>query len=175
LKKLVLVAHPDDETLWAGGWIIQNPGCDVVCCSIPRREPMRAYEFFEAVRTLGGYPKLMPFVEPGPSEPLKIKFPDICDYDVICTHSKKGEYGHVHHMNVHDFVAERLTKNQRCLTFGYGKGASVLMLDTVTYKTKMKALACYKTHMGTQTKCEALKKRYPICTKTEETFNVFQV
>ena len=95
MNKAVVVAHPDDETLWASS---QCEGADVICCTVPYRDPERAIKFFEAVRILGGYPILIPFQE-SIGEPIPhLREVDLSRYDTVVTHNADGEYGHLHHI-----------------------------------------------------------------------------
>ena len=124
----VVVAHPDDETLWAGSFINAHPGITVICCTVPRRDPERAIRFFDACRVLGAFPVLIPFVEPDPT--LHIDHLDLISldwFDFVVTHNSNGEYGHVHHKDVHDYVMSEA--DCPVYTFGYnhpgGKGFAV--------------------------------------------------
>ena len=177
---LCLVAHPDDETLWAGGSIIRyimlGRQVTVICCSIPRRpsEIMRAYEYFEACRILGAFAKLFPYTETGPSEhlPIRITPKELNQYKLILTHGPKGEYGHQHHKDLFQFV--RINAKVPFHTFGFGGGDVKIPLTATVFSQKMAALKCYQAHMTGQSKVEALKKRYPICVSQVETFDIWE-
>ena len=42
MKSVCVVAHPDDETLFAAGAIIRSGGdWTVICCSTPESDPIR--------------------------------------------------------------------------------------------------------------------------------------
>src|SRR4030042_2372337 len=50
----VIVAHPDDETLWAGGFILTNPEVKWTVVTICRKSDTdRAPKFFKALEELG--------------------------------------------------------------------------------------------------------------------------
>lgn len=159
----VIVAHPDDETIWAGGLIASFPGCwTVIACSIPRTDPIRAWKFFDACEMLGARGRLLPYAEGGPSEPLKnLEQVEFDEFDVVVTHNAKGEYGHEHHKQVHRFVAG---KRGEFFTFGYGQAGSICFeLSNVAQRQKYAALQCYN-HVSTsdgKPKWEALLERYP--------------
>lgn len=111
-RRVVVVAHPDDEVLWAGGLILSNPGdWLVICCSIPIRDPVRAWLFYEACRRLGAVGQVMPFPETNAlkREPLPhlMHLPDLSGFDVIVTHGARGEYGNVHHIQLHSAITTR--------------------------------------------------------------------
>jgi pentatricopeptide repeat protein len=49
----VIVAHPDDETLWAGGTILSHPMWNCFIVSLCRgNDPDRALRFYEALKIL---------------------------------------------------------------------------------------------------------------------------
>ena len=63
MKRAIVVAHPDDEVLWAGGLPLRFPGdWTVVCCSTPAKDPVRAEHFFDACDVLGVKGKIFPFL-----------------------------------------------------------------------------------------------------------------
>jgi LmbE family N-acetylglucosaminyl deacetylase len=134
----VVVAHPDDETLWCGGWIARFKP-DVICCTVPRRDPERAIRFFDAVRELGGYPILIPFVEPEPNELIQhLDALDLSRYSSILTHGEDGEYGHLHHKQVNAYVKEHA--DCPVVTFG---GDYEIVLTESEQERKRTALECY--------------------------------
>lgn len=158
----VVVAHPDDETLWAGVLISSNKGAfDVICCTVPRRDPDRAIRFAYAVKELGGYPVLVPFVEPNPDRDIQhLDAVDLSPYDLIVTHNSKGEYGHLHHRNVHDYVRD--SRARRIFTFGYGGGEHEIVNEG---DDKERALRCYDHKSpadGGVPKWQALLNKYPV-------------
>jgi pentatricopeptide repeat protein len=49
----VIVAHPDDETLWAGGTILSHPSWNCFIVSVCRRNDFeRASKFYKALKVL---------------------------------------------------------------------------------------------------------------------------
>jgi hypothetical protein len=49
----IIVAHPDDETLWAGGTILNHPSwkCFIICLC-RKNDPDRAPRFYKALHVL---------------------------------------------------------------------------------------------------------------------------
>ena len=136
-RKLMVVAHPDDETLWGGGLILRYPGnWTVVACSTPMADPVRAEKFLAAIERLGATGSVLPFLETFSSR-LSVDV-DVTGYDVVVTHGPEGEYGHPHHIQVHHAVAARATG--RLLTFG---GPCPIELTTAERAAKLHALKAY--------------------------------
>ena len=49
----LIVAHPDDETLWAGGTVLQNPLCSWFIVSLCRgSDPDRSPKFYKVLKAL---------------------------------------------------------------------------------------------------------------------------
>jgi hypothetical protein len=163
-KTAVVVAHPDDEVLWSGGLLARHSGLDVICCSIPYRDPERALCFFRAMKFLGHHPFLLPFSEQNGTTPLAhLGLLDLDSYDTIITHNATGEYGHLHHKQVHEHIAKTFNGNIYC--FGFGSGDVVVNLTAVERDKRMTALKCYDNKSGTDgglKKWDALLKKYDI-------------
>jgi len=97
----VIVAHPDDETLWAGGTILSHPSWKVFIVCLSRGiDTERAPRFIKALQDLkaGG---IMGDMDDGPEQiPLPEKETEraIMDllplrhYDLVITHNLTGEY-----------------------------------------------------------------------------------
>jgi hypothetical protein len=106
----VIVAHPDDETLWAGGTILNHPFCDwyVVCLS-RGNDIDRAPKFYNTLKALHAN-GVMGFVDDGPDQipldilELKRTIIDLLppkSFDIVMTHNPSGEYTkHLRHEEV---------------------------------------------------------------------------
>jgi LmbE family N-acetylglucosaminyl deacetylase len=100
-KCAVIVAHPDDETLWAGGLMLMHPGVKWTVVTICRKSDAdRAPKFFKALEEFGasGY---MGDLDDGPEQDaldngeVQRTIMELlpCDrFEVIITHSVVGEY-----------------------------------------------------------------------------------
>ncbi len=106
-SKLMIVAHPDDETIWGGAHLLD--GGYLVVCITNGYNTRRADEFRKAVEQSGNTPLIL-------SYPDKIFFKrddwsdskekiesdislimSVKHWDIAVTHNPKGEYGHIHH------------------------------------------------------------------------------
>jgi LmbE family N-acetylglucosaminyl deacetylase len=97
----VIVAHPDDETLWAGGTILSHPAwnCFIIC--LCRKSDLeRATKFLKTLKILRSE-GIMGDLDDGPNQhPLNeneleqtiLKLLPAKHFDLIITHSPNGEY-----------------------------------------------------------------------------------
>ena len=130
--KLMIVAHPDDEVLWGGGHLYDK-GYLVVCVTNGRNK-VRSQEFKDVVTASGNecimleYPDKVrgkrddwALVKDGIESDLE-KIMTCKDWKLIAVHNQKGEYGHIHHVNVHNYVTEIYDKNDiQCDLYCFGK------------------------------------------------------
>lgn len=167
-RGVVVVAHPDDESLWFAGLMIAWPlQWTVIACSIPESDPIRAWKFYDACEILGATGKVLPLQESGVYMPLRksvMEFlPDLSDFDVIVTHGTAGEYGHRHHIELGDKIAAKYPSKTARGCYSLAEGELVVQLDGEQFARKQKAIDAYD-HMapadGGLTKGEALIRRY---------------
>jgi len=162
-KKVMFVAHPDDETLW-GGNALYHEKYLVVCitCGVDSR---RVEEFRKVMALTNddyimlGYPdKIKNVRNDWEKEPfwddlnadiakiLKLK-----DWDLVVTHNPDGEYGHIHHKLTNKIVVNYPNKD-KIYFFGRFYWKKIpnpdklyrLNDDEFDFKTN-KALVLYKT------------------------------
>jgi hypothetical protein len=140
-KVAIVVAHPDDEALWAGGLMTRFHGFDIIVCSTPFLDPERINCFRKLVTEYNHTPKILPYKEKGVNIPLNLDHLNLNPYDIIFTHNKDGEYGHPHHKQLHYFIKQFF--KGKIYAFGYGFGDQVLKLTEEESNKKLKAIKYY--------------------------------
>lgn len=100
-KCAVIVAHPDDETLWAGGTMLMRPESKWTVVALCRKsDPDRAPKFFKALEQLNARGALGdlddgPEQTPLPARTVQNTILDLLPsggFDLIITHGVWGEY-----------------------------------------------------------------------------------
>jgi LmbE family N-acetylglucosaminyl deacetylase len=97
----IIVAHPDDETLWAGGAMLLHPSwqCFVVCLC-RKSDEERAERFYNALKVLNSAGSMGDLDDGPEQEPLPEMLVESAvlnllppkHFDLIITHSPSGEY-----------------------------------------------------------------------------------
>lgn len=144
----VIVAHPDDETMWAGGLLARYGNkAHVLCCSTPKTDKIRAEKFYDACAVYGAQATVRAVTDEGPGVPLDLRHINLIEFDAIVTHNADGEYGHPHHKEVHRFCIKEAAKRKLpVFTFGphgAGHGAISIILTPREEATRLRALQCY--------------------------------
>jgi LmbE family N-acetylglucosaminyl deacetylase len=106
-KVALIVAHPDDETLWAGGTILSHPSWQwFIVCLCRGSDPERATKFKEALKVLKAE-GIMGDLDDGPDQKtldekeVEHAIIDLLPpkyFDLIISHHPSGEYTrHIRH------------------------------------------------------------------------------
>ena len=132
----VIVAHPDDETLWAGGTILSHPSWKwFIVCLCRRSDTERAPRFYKALKVLKSE-GIMGDLDDGPEQKsldekeVERAILDLLPpkhFDLIISHNTTGEYTrHVRHEEASKAViklwhAGKISTNE-LWTFAYEDG-----------------------------------------------------
>jgi LmbE family N-acetylglucosaminyl deacetylase len=130
-NKLMIVAHPDDETIWGGAHLLEG-GYFVICITRGYDEE-RSAEFCKVLKDSGNEGIILNYpdkvlgkrddwdrvdgkIKKDIKNVLKLK-----NWEMIVTHNKDGEYGHRHHIMLNKMVrleAEKTSKSNSLFYFG---------------------------------------------------------
>ncbi len=116
---LVIVAHPDDETIWMGGTILKNKNWKWTILSLCRKNDADRKPKFMKVCSFYGADGIISDLDDEKLEPLQIN--EVIkkikqnlkkiNYNYIFSHGKNGEYGHLRHREVHQAV-KKMVENE---------------------------------------------------------------
>jgi LmbE family N-acetylglucosaminyl deacetylase len=121
-KVVIIVAHPDDESLWAGGTILDHPEwqCYIVCLC-RKNDTDRSTRFYKTLKTLNAQ-GIMGDLDDGPEQyPLdqELLWHSIIEllppgtFDLIISHNPNGEYTkHLRHEEIGKAVIDLWLDNK---------------------------------------------------------------
>lgn len=168
-NKLMIVAHPDDETLWGGKALIEDDY--LVVCITCGKVKSRVFEFVNVMHTTNdkyimlGYPDktngerdnwdtVYEDITKDLKEIIKLK-----DWELIVVHNPEGEYGHIHHKMTSNIVTDIVENKDILYYFGkyYSKKTirdhydELVSMSKKTLNTKKKIIGMYHTQDFIQT------------------------
>lgn len=147
----MVVAHPDDETLWGGATLARERGWGVICMTHATTRPRRR-SFEEAMRRLGAVPAIFDVpdrrtgeVKPQDQEEMASILRPILGrpgVEQILTHSPDGETGHRIHMAISDVVSA-IAAPATLHYFSFKPELDLQRDDPVVWAQKTEALRAY--------------------------------
>lgn len=127
--KVMVVAHPDDESLWGGDALSDEKGWLVLC--LTNADNARAKKFNQAMDLFGVERKIMAFPDKGmeaysPSEESAIASElngiiNATSIKKVVTHNPEGEYGHPAHKALSGIVLKTLKDTDKLHYFSFSK------------------------------------------------------
>jgi len=121
-RALIIVAHPDDETIWLGGFILSHPELHWTIFALCRASDRdRAPKFRRICQALGAQAIITDLDDEGKINEkqalsqirsLILKQLTRKGFNHIFTHGANGEYGHPRHKSVHSVVAKMAKKGE---------------------------------------------------------------
>ena len=144
-KCAVIVAHPDDETLWAGGTMLMHPHCQWTVVTICRKsDPDRGPRFFDALKEFDARGAIGDLDDGPEQNPLSSREVQDCilellpsdRFDLVFTHSIYGEYTrHLRHEEVAKAVLalrrDGMLHCRELFTFAYEDGGGKYLPRTI--------------------------------------------
>lgn len=141
MKCAVVVAHPDDEVLFAGAMILSRPldSWHIICMTHASTSD-RSRRFRASCNRFGATSEIHDVRDAGlvwtPAEYLRARRilteAPLYTFDEIYTHGPKGEYGHPHHVAVGDIVRGIPGLGPRAWEFYHGTLSGVGLCETRT-------------------------------------------
>jgi LmbE family N-acetylglucosaminyl deacetylase len=133
--KLMIVAHPDDETIFGGEALLATAGWTVVSVT-NAGNPLRRAEFMAAMTAAGAnwfildHPDHLTDGDFDPRLRQQLQW-IIADarYESFVTHNARGEYGHPQHRSLHRIVEATIPREAPLSVFGHHWGLRATITD----------------------------------------------
>ncbi|MCR8633014.1 PIG-L family deacetylase [Paenibacillus radicis (ex Xue et al. 2023)] len=145
--KLMIVAHPDDETIFGGAQLILEKGWLIICVTNGDNK-VRCREFKKVMKKIHAEFEIWNYKDEwdGDFDQHRLK-PDLAELLARCsgsiekvvTHNLAGEYGHTQHIILSKLVQQLVDKNL------YVFDTTKKKLDEELLAKKQKLLAYYKS------------------------------
>ena len=133
MNAAIIVAHPDDEIIWAGGFVLQHRDWDWCVLALCRADdPDRAPKFRRVCELIGVDGAISDLDDSNPLQPIDphseiggrvLERLGGREWDLVLTHGPNGEYGHERHRQTHQVVAALVEcgelRTERLWTFAY--------------------------------------------------------
>jgi LmbE family N-acetylglucosaminyl deacetylase len=143
----VIVAHPDDETLWAGGTMLSYPEWDLfTVCLCRGGDPDRSPRFYEALKMYHSKGAIADLDDSPEQPPLDkhmleqeiLKMLPARHFELIITHNPSGEYTrHRRHEEVSEAVIDLWLSGRfstdELWTFAYEDGQNKYLPKAMEY------------------------------------------
>ena len=143
MNKLMIVAHPDDESLFGGATLLEG-GWKVVCITNGDNS-VRREEFEKVMSVTNSDFEIWSYYDkyeiPLDESTLKNDIHNLIkiqSWDKIVTHNQEGEYGHPHHIQLNKIVCE-ITP---AWVFDFRKN---FLLPDAVWEQKIKLIQIYKS------------------------------
>lgn len=129
--KLMIVAHPDDETIWGGAHLVASNY--LVVCVTNGRNSVRKNEFFNAISHSDDKGLILEYPDKtfGKRDTWDYVYDDIKDdldkiinykeWTLVVTHNPDGEYGHIHHKMTSAIVTDIMKTETKNGLYYFGK------------------------------------------------------
>lgn len=176
-QNIMIVAHPDDETIWGGGHLLKDKY--LVICLTNGNNKTREKEFNEVMNKTHNQGIILDYPDKtnNKRDDWKTSYKNIINdlkyllskkqFKTIVTHNPKGEYGHQHHKMTSAIVTnivKNLKQTDNLKYFGnyYQKNNPVLpMIPTYNKKTLKQKNDLIKYYKSQKKVCHNLKHMFP--------------
>lgn len=151
VRKLVIVAHPDDETFWAGATLQSGDWTSV--CLTHRSTKWRRKAYRNALNVLGCKGVIFDLPDRRWDELSKTEIGALyqtidrllaqTSLTDVMTHSPNGETGHLFHKLISRVVTERIPEGVELWYFSFDNGQHLPRVNEQVWSLKEKAIRCY--------------------------------